>query len=88
MAEAAIRPNFAFIDKRLASNPWWYGERWSIVDAYINWVWFRVTGTAFDGSVYSHLARHDAEQRQRPQLRERFLSALMFPNSLRPKGWR
>ena len=66
MAEAAIRPNFAFIDKRLASNHWWYGERWSIVDAYINWVWFRVTGTAFDGSVYSHLARHDAEQRQRP----------------------
>jgi len=66
MAEVAMRPNFAFIDQRLASNHWWYGERWSIVDAYINWVWFRVTGTSFDGSAYSHLARHDAELRQRP----------------------
>src|SRR6266436_10031968 len=30
MAEVAMRPNFALIDQRLASNHWWYGERWSI----------------------------------------------------------
>src|SRR5882762_4049265 len=45
MAEGAIRPNFDLIDKRFADNLWWYGDRWSIVDAYVNWVWFRVTGT-------------------------------------------
>ena len=51
---------------RLAAQRWWYGEQWSIVDAYINWVWFRVTGTAFDGSSYTNFARHDDDTRKRP----------------------
>jgi glutathione S-transferase len=66
MAEAAMRPNFSLIDSRLARQRWWYGDRWSIVDAYINWVWFRVTGTEFDTSDFSHFARHDQEMAQRP----------------------
>jgi glutathione S-transferase len=66
MAEVAMRPNFSLIDARLAKARWWYGERWSIVDAYINWIWFRVSGTAFDGSGFGNLARHDVEMRQRP----------------------
>jgi glutathione S-transferase len=66
MAEVAMRPNFELIDRRLADNRWWYGDRWSIVDAYINWVWFRVTGTQFDGSAYPNLGRHDADMKQRP----------------------
>jgi glutathione S-transferase len=66
MAEAAMRPNFALIDARLVKDRWWYGERWSIVDAYINRVWFRVSGTEFDASDFANLARHDAEMKQRP----------------------
>ena len=66
MAEAAMRPNFALIDRRLANNRWWYGEQWSIMDAYINWVWFRVTGTEFDASGFVNFARHDQDMRQRP----------------------
>jgi glutathione S-transferase len=65
MAEIAMRPNFALIDRRLAENRWWFGESWSILDAYINWVWFRVTGTQFDASEYSHFARHDGQMQQR-----------------------
>jgi glutathione S-transferase len=66
MAEVAMRPNFELIDRRLAENRWWYGDRWSIVDAYINWVWFRVTGTQFDASAFPNLSRHDAEMKLRP----------------------
>ena len=66
MAETAMRPNFALIDRRLGAQRWWYGDQWSIVDAYINWVWFRVTGTAFDGSSYTNFARHDDDIRKRP----------------------
>ena len=69
MAEVAMRPNFVLIDRRLAGNRWWYGDRWSIVDAYINWVWFRVTGTQFDGSAYPNLGRHDADMKQRPAVK-------------------
>jgi glutathione S-transferase len=68
MAEQAMRPNFALIDQRLSVNKWWYGDRWSIVDAYINWVWFRVAGTAFDVSPYCHFARHDNAAGRRPAI--------------------
>ena len=66
MAEAAMRPNFALLDRRLAESRWWYGDRWSVMDAYLNWVWFRVTGTAFDGSDFPNLARHDQDMKERP----------------------
>ena len=66
IAELAIRPNFDLIDRRLGMSRWWYGDHWSIVDAYINWVWFRVTGTEFDGSAYPNLRRHDALMKERP----------------------
>jgi glutathione S-transferase len=65
MAETAMRPNFALIDRRLADHRWWYGDQWSILDAYINWVWFRVTGTRFDASAFPHFARHDKDMKER-----------------------
>lgn len=68
MAEMAMRPNFALIDRRLADNRWWYGDRWSILDAYINWVWFRVTGTEFDAAAYANFARHNQDVMQRPSV--------------------
>jgi glutathione S-transferase len=66
MAESAMRPNFALIEARLAQGRWWYGDRWSIVDAYINWVWFRVSGTAFKKEEFVNFARHDIDMKQRP----------------------
>jgi glutathione S-transferase len=66
MAEQAMRPNFTLIDRRLSVNKWWYGDRWSIMDAYINWIWFRVSGTVFDVSPYCYFARHDEASGRRP----------------------
>jgi glutathione S-transferase len=66
MATAAMRPNFALIDQRLSQGQWWYADTWSIVDAYLNWVWFRVTGAGFDGSPYPHFAAHDEALGRRP----------------------
>ncbi len=68
LAEAVMRPYFALIDKRLSESRWWYGERWSVIDAYINWVWFRVTGTAYNSRAYPNFARHDERMRQRPSM--------------------
>jgi glutathione S-transferase len=68
MAEDAMRPNFELIDSRLSKNEWWYGDTWSIVDAYINWVWFRVAGTDFDTSPYTHFARHNEKLARRPSV--------------------
>lgn len=55
---AAMRPNFALIDERLSGQPWWYGDQWSVMDAYINWVWFRVTGAGFPGQDYPAFEGH------------------------------
>ena len=70
MAELAMRPNFDLLEQRLGVSHWWYGDHWSIVDAYINWVWFRVTGTQFDGSAYPNLRRHDAQMKERPAVQK------------------
>lgn len=69
MAEIAMQLNFQIAEKRLAENRWWYGDTWSAVDAYLNWVWFRVEGTAFDCSAYPALARHALEMNELPHVR-------------------
>lgn len=66
MAEAAMRPNFELINSRLEDNKWWYGDTWSAVDAYVNWIWFRVAGTSFDVTHFPNIARHDDAMLQRP----------------------
>lgn len=68
MAETAMQLNFAIIEERLSANTWWYGDRWSMLDAYINWVWFRVGGTRFDTSCFPNFARHGLEILERPSV--------------------
>ena len=86
MAEVAMRPNFELIDRRLADNRWWYGDRWSIVDAYINWVWFRVTGTQFDASAYPNLGRHDADMKIRPAVKRALAISTEVAEGLAAQG--
>jgi glutathione S-transferase len=86
MAEVAMRPNFELIDRRLAGNRWWYGDRWSIVDAYINWVWFRVTGTQFDGTTYHNLGRHDADMKQRAAVKRALAISTEVAEGLAAQG--
>jgi glutathione S-transferase len=57
---------FATIDGRLKRSTWWYGEQGSVIDAYINWVWFRVTGTDFDCAPFAHYSRHNQDMNERP----------------------
>lgn len=66
MAEAAMKLALGIAEERLAHAPWWYGDAWSIVDSYINWAWFRVTGTEFDASGFPNLAKHDEALKKRP----------------------
>ena len=69
MATSALRLNFEIIETRLRHNKWWYGEQWSILDAYINWVYFRVTGAGFDAADYPNFISHDERNRERPSVR-------------------
>jgi len=63
---SALRPHLALMDARFAQSRWWYGGQWSIVDAYLHWVWRRVAAHDVTASSHQHLARHDAAMKERP----------------------
>ena len=62
----AMREFFQLIDSRLAAAPWWYGELWSAMDIYLNWVFRRVEGVNFPVGDYPNFAAHDRRMTARP----------------------
>ena len=62
----AMREYFQLIDNRLTDNPWWYGDRWSVMDSYLNWVFWRVEGADFPVADYPHFADHSGRMATRP----------------------
>ena len=85
-AETAMQMHFAALDGHLSRSQWWYGADWSIVDAYINWVWFRVSGTDFDTSPYPALARHDRDVQARPAVQRMLKRNAEVALSLEERG--
>ncbi|MBU0557426.1 MAG: glutathione S-transferase family protein [Alphaproteobacteria bacterium] len=76
-AEMQLRENGAqgltfhlrVIEQTLADRPWLLGERWSVLDSYLGWVWFRTTGAGFDGSEFSRIGEHYARLNERPAVK-------------------
>lgn len=64
----AMQEHFAMIDARLANQPWWYGNPWSVMDAYLYWIYWRVEGAGFDVRPYPHFRDHAARIEQRPSV--------------------
>lgn len=54
------------LESRLSEQPWMLGQDWSILDAYLAWIWFRITGAGFDQADYPALQRHYAKASERP----------------------
>jgi len=56
-----LAPILAGLAERLDQSPWWYGERWSVVDVYLDWVIGMAVGGggAIDDkpSLVAHAAR-------------------------------
>jgi glutathione S-transferase len=67
MGTEAMKMHIAPAEQRLAEQPWMLGD-WSVLDAYIFWVWFRITGAGFDGSAFPHLADHQRRMLERPSV--------------------
>lgn len=86
LAESAIRLNFDALEERLQRGPWWYGERWSIIDAYINWIWFRVIGTGFEGADYPLLTAHNNAIAERPSVQRMLQQNAKAAESLSARG--
>ncbi|MEO6151621.1 MAG: glutathione S-transferase family protein [Croceibacterium sp.] len=66
MAEGALDEYFTLVEDRLVSATWWYGDRWSVMDGYLYWVFWRVAGAGYDVSRFPRFAAHTRANEQRP----------------------
>jgi glutathione S-transferase len=65
--QAKLAAECAYISTRVSDGAWWYGERWSIVDTYLYWVYSTAArGQAFPLGDYPELIAHAARVRARP----------------------
>lgn len=64
----AMIPVMTMINKRLEGGEWWYGEKWSIVDAYLFWAWWRITGVGFAQNNFPRIVEHAKNIVTRPSV--------------------
>jgi glutathione S-transferase len=62
----AMKEYFGLVEARLANQPWWYGDRWSAMDAYLYWVFWRVNGAGFPTADFPSFSDHAARMEARP----------------------
>ena len=63
-----MREYFQLVEDRLAEGPWWYGDAWSAMDAYLYWVFWRVEGADFPVKDYPRFYDHARRMEQRPSV--------------------
>ena len=56
----AMNEYFQLIDSRLDGQPWWYGDQWSVMDAYLYWIYWRCEGAGYPADGYPHYQAHAA----------------------------
>ena len=65
-AEEVLKLQLAPIAAQLAIQDWLMGDRWSILDAYFAWIWFRITGAGFEPAIFPAIASHYDRAGERP----------------------
>jgi glutathione S-transferase len=65
-AVAQLRDAFAIVENHLTGRDWMFAQRWTIVDGYLLWLWFRGVGSGLKPEEFPGV--HDLAQRcqQRP----------------------
>lgn len=58
LAKTAMTTQLAGFEKTLAERDWLAGSNWGALDAYLHWVWFRITGAGFDTDAFPSISAH------------------------------
>ncbi|EED33381.1 glutathione S-transferase protein [gamma proteobacterium NOR5-3] len=82
----AMREYFQLIEERLAAGMWWYGESWSVLDAYLYWIFWRVDGAGFPTQDYPHFCEHAKRMEQRPSVQRAIAREEALQAELEAKG--
>ncbi|MEP0236196.1 glutathione S-transferase family protein [Roseibium sp.] len=64
----AMGPVMSMVNERLENGPWWYGENWSVVDGYLFWAWWRITGVGYSADQFPNIRDHAARSLERPSV--------------------
>lgn len=86
MAEHAMRTQLGALDAHLGAQPWLLGADWSILDAYLFWVWFRITGAGFPAKEFPNIAAHAKRMDERPAVRRALAREAQAEADLEAKG--
>lgn len=65
----AMAPMADALERRVANDQWWYGDRWSIVDVYLHWSYSMAAIGGFDLAPYPAVQAHAERVASRPSFR-------------------
>ncbi|BBC71807.1 glutathione S-transferase [Altererythrobacter sp. B11] len=68
-AAEALAFQLGAVAARLSQGAWYFGERWSALDAYLAWIWFRISGSGFSAEGLSTIEEHYRRAMDRPSAR-------------------
>ena len=66
LACEAMKFQLTGLERSLQQQPWVLGSEWSVLDGYLYWVWFRITGAGFDAAPFPAIAAHALRMEARP----------------------
>jgi glutathione S-transferase len=69
MGMAGMAFQLAAYEEELSKSPWLNGDNWGAYDAYLHWVWWRITGAGFDGSKFPAISAHFAKTLELPEVK-------------------
>ena len=73
-------------ESRLQHQPWLAGPQWSVLDAYLHWVWFRITGAGFDPAAFPGISAHYARTGERPSVQRALAREAQAVRELEGRG--
>ena len=68
LASGAMAQQLQPLEQRLEGQEWVLASGWSTLDAYLQWVWFRITGAGFDSGLFPNIVAHHARMAERPSV--------------------
>lgn len=74
------------LEARLRNQPWLAGPQWSVLDAYLHWVWFRITGAGFDPAQFPGISAHYSRTLERPAVQRALAREAEAVQTLESRG--
>ncbi len=67
-AMAMMDRYFAVVEERLANRGYWYGDDWSVMDAYLGWIYLRMASEGYEVKNYPRFSAMIERHELRPSV--------------------